>query len=41
LPHFATPDEVETMAAYVAGPLSFSTYGGALQVEGSVVRSNF
>ena len=40
LPHFATPDEANTMAAYVAGPLSFAT-NGALRVEGSVVRSNF
>ena len=41
LPHFATPDEANTMAAYVAGPLSFATNGDALRVEGSVVRSNF
>ena len=41
LPRFATPDEVESMAAYVASPLSSATNGVALRVEGSVARSNF
>ena len=41
LPRFATPDEVELMAAYVASPLSSATNGVALRVEGSVARSNF
>jgi hypothetical protein len=35
------PDEGNTMAAYVAGQRPFATNGGALRVEGSVVRSNF
>jgi NAD(P)-dependent dehydrogenase (short-subunit alcohol dehydrogenase family) len=41
LQRFATPDEVATMVAYVASPLSCATNGAALRVEGGVVRSIF
>jgi NAD(P)-dependent dehydrogenase (short-subunit alcohol dehydrogenase family) len=39
LRRFATPEEVASMVAYVASPLSSATNGAALRVEGGVVRS--
>lgn len=39
LQRFATTDEVASMVAYVASPLSSATNGAALRVEGGVVRS--
>lgn len=39
LQRFATTDEVATLVAYVASPLSSATNGAALRVEGGVVRS--
>jgi NAD(P)-dependent dehydrogenase (short-subunit alcohol dehydrogenase family) len=38
---FSTPDEVASLVAYVASPLSSSTTGAALRVDGGVVRSAF
>ena len=38
---FAHPDEVATLVAYVASPLSSATTGAALRVDGGVVRSAF
>jgi NAD(P)-dependent dehydrogenase (short-subunit alcohol dehydrogenase family) len=36
---FSTNEEVANMVAYVASPLSSSTNGAALRVDGGVVRS--
>jgi NAD(P)-dependent dehydrogenase (short-subunit alcohol dehydrogenase family) len=38
---FATPEEVATLVAYVASPLSSATTGAALRVDGGVVKSAF
>ncbi len=38
---FAHPDEVASLVAYVASPLSSATTGAALRVDGGVVRSAF
>jgi NAD(P)-dependent dehydrogenase (short-subunit alcohol dehydrogenase family) len=38
---FATPEEVASMVAYVASPLSSATTGAALRVDGGVVKSAF
>ena len=38
---FATPQEVASMVAYVASPLSSATTGAALRVDGGVVKSAF
>lgn len=38
---FATPQEVASMVAYVASPLSSATTGAALRVDGGVLRSAF
>jgi len=38
---FADPDEVASLVAYVASPLSSATTGAALRVEGGVVKSAF
>jgi NAD(P)-dependent dehydrogenase (short-subunit alcohol dehydrogenase family) len=38
---FATPEEVATMVAYVASPLSSATNGAALRVDGGVVKSAY
>ena len=38
---FATPEEVASLVAYVASPLSSATTGAALRVDGGVVRSAF
>jgi NAD(P)-dependent dehydrogenase (short-subunit alcohol dehydrogenase family) len=38
---FATPEEIATMVAYVASPLSSATNGAALRVDGGVVKSAF
>ncbi len=38
---FATTDEVASMVAYIASPLSSATTGAALRVDGGVVRSAF
>jgi NAD(P)-dependent dehydrogenase (short-subunit alcohol dehydrogenase family) len=38
---FSTPEEVASLVAYVASPLSSSTTGAALRVDGGVVRSAF
>jgi len=39
LKRFATPEEVATLVAFVASPLSSATNGAALRVDGGVVRS--
>ena len=39
LKRFATAEEVATLVAFVASPLSSSTNGAALRVDGGVVRS--
>jgi NAD(P)-dependent dehydrogenase (short-subunit alcohol dehydrogenase family) len=39
LKRFATPDEVASLVAFVASPLSSATNGAALRVDGGVVRS--
>jgi NAD(P)-dependent dehydrogenase (short-subunit alcohol dehydrogenase family) len=39
LKRFATPEEVATLVAFVASPLSSATNGTALRVDGGVVRS--
>jgi NAD(P)-dependent dehydrogenase (short-subunit alcohol dehydrogenase family) len=41
LKRFATPEEVASMVAYVASPLSSATNGAALRVDGGVVRTAF
>ena len=38
---FAHPDEVASLIAYVASPLSSATTGAALRVDGGVVKSAF
>lgn len=38
---FATPQEVASLVAYVASPLSAATTGAALRVDGGVVKSAF
>jgi NAD(P)-dependent dehydrogenase (short-subunit alcohol dehydrogenase family) len=38
---FARPEEVATLVAYVASPLSSATTGAALRVDGGVVKSAF
>lgn len=38
---FATPDEVASLVAYVASPLSAAITGAALRVDGGVVKSAF
>lgn len=38
---FARPEEVASMVAYVASPLSSATTGAALRVDGGVVKSPF
>ncbi|MGD0492927.1 MAG: SDR family oxidoreductase [Steroidobacteraceae bacterium] len=38
---FATPEEVASLVAYVASPLSSATTGAALRVDGGVVKSAF
>ena len=38
---FATPEEVASLVAYVASPLSSATTGAALRVDGGVIRSAF
>lgn len=38
---FGTPEEVASMVAYVASPLSSATTGAALRVDGGVLRSAF
>ncbi len=39
LRRFAKPEEVAAMVTLVASPLSAATNGGALRVDGGVVRS--
>jgi NAD(P)-dependent dehydrogenase (short-subunit alcohol dehydrogenase family) len=41
LKRFATPEEVASMVAYVASPLSSATNGAALRVDGGVVKTAF
>jgi NAD(P)-dependent dehydrogenase (short-subunit alcohol dehydrogenase family) len=38
---FATPQEVASLVAYIASPLSSATTGAALRVDGGVVKSAF
>ena len=38
---FATPEEVASLVAYVASPLASATTGGALRVDGGVLKSAF
>jgi len=38
---FATPEEVATLAVYLASPLSSATTGAALRVDGGVLKSAF
>jgi NAD(P)-dependent dehydrogenase (short-subunit alcohol dehydrogenase family) len=38
---FATPEEVASLVAYVASPLSSATNGAALRVDGGVVKTAF
>jgi NAD(P)-dependent dehydrogenase (short-subunit alcohol dehydrogenase family) len=38
---FASPEEVASLVAYVASPLSSATTGAALRVDGGVVKSAF
>ncbi len=38
---FTTPEEIATMVAYLASPLSSATDGAALRVDGGVVKSAF
>ena len=38
---FATPDEVATLAIYLASPLSSATTGAALRVDGGTIKSAF
>jgi NAD(P)-dependent dehydrogenase (short-subunit alcohol dehydrogenase family) len=41
LKRFETPEEVASLVAYLASPLSSGTTGAALRVDGGVVRSAF
>jgi NAD(P)-dependent dehydrogenase (short-subunit alcohol dehydrogenase family) len=41
LKRFATPQEVASLVAYVASPLSSATNGAALRVDGGVVKSAY
>ncbi|TKB28602.1 SDR family NAD(P)-dependent oxidoreductase [Desulfopila sp. IMCC35006] len=41
LKRFTTPDEIASLVAYVASPLSSATTGTALRVDGGVVKSAF
>ncbi len=41
LQRFSTPDEVASLVAYVASPLSSATNGAALRVDGGVIKSAF
>ena len=41
LKRFASVDEVASLVAYVASPLSSATTGAALRVEGGIVKSSF
>ena len=36
---FATVDEIASMVAYVASPLSSATNGAALRVDGGIIKS--
>ena len=38
---FASPDEIASLVAYVASPLSSATTGAALRADGGVIRSAF
>jgi NAD(P)-dependent dehydrogenase (short-subunit alcohol dehydrogenase family) len=38
---FATPEEVASLVAYVASPVSSATTGAALRVDGGVIKSAF
>jgi len=38
---FATPDEIASLVAYVASPLSSAITGAALRIDGGVVKSAF
>ena len=38
---FATPEEIASLVAYVASPLSSATTGAALRADGGVVKSAF
>ena len=38
---FASPQEVASLVAYVASPLSSATTGAALRVDGGTVKSAF
>jgi NAD(P)-dependent dehydrogenase (short-subunit alcohol dehydrogenase family) len=38
---FASPEEVASLVAYVASPLSSATTGAALRVDGGVIKSAF
>jgi NAD(P)-dependent dehydrogenase (short-subunit alcohol dehydrogenase family) len=38
---FATPQEVASLVAYLASPLSSATTGAALRVDGGVIKSAF
>jgi NAD(P)-dependent dehydrogenase (short-subunit alcohol dehydrogenase family) len=38
---FASPDEVASLVAYIASPLSSATTGAALRVDGGVIKSAF
>jgi NAD(P)-dependent dehydrogenase (short-subunit alcohol dehydrogenase family) len=38
---FATPEEVASLVAYVASPRASATTGGALRVDGGVIKSAF
>jgi NAD(P)-dependent dehydrogenase (short-subunit alcohol dehydrogenase family) len=41
LKRFATPEEVASLVAYVASPLSSATNGAALRVDGGVIKTAF
>jgi NAD(P)-dependent dehydrogenase (short-subunit alcohol dehydrogenase family) len=38
---FATPQEVASLVAYIASPLSSATTGAALRVDGGVIQTAF